>query len=520
MTLERHRDAEHGERQAAALELAQQPPHAHARAVFVDRLHAEVPIRVGGRVEQLGRTARCRRRRAARSSRRLPRSSARTARRCVRCRASARAAGCGRSRSGLWGRQGSWGGRAWGRRRGRACAGRGAGCARRCAGARPSAGRRRGRRARANASTMATTSAKECSAECDDWYISAISEERVTRSASASASTWLPSICAMSTWKSASSRVRPETSVRCGGLLVAQVGAQLGELGVAQRSAAARRIITDFEHVRTSNTWRASSTLGSAMRRRAPFERHQLVAAELVERLAHQGAQRPEDVGDLCSGQRCRASGAARRWPVIDSTMRCVLVPASPSAHAPAFGARTTWGGGLLRIRRRWEFGSSKCIHPLATCKPRQQSKDPMGKPPPTCSTPPTAARPPAWAVRLYRLAATAGHRTKAPLNHDGRADEPLLQGRRFPAGATGWCSSVADLPPGAARRAALPRRSAADFGLATLASTTTCRRWPALGVLHLPRHPERGSGKSRIQWMRRSVYTDALVSPRSPPLP
>jgi CheY-like chemotaxis protein len=46
VTLQRHRDAEDGQRQAAALELAQDAPH--PRAVLVDALHRQVAGRVGG----------------------------------------------------------------------------------------------------------------------------------------------------------------------------------------------------------------------------------------------------------------------------------------------------------------------------------------------------------------------------------------------------------------------------------------------------------------------------------------
>ena len=53
MPLERHRNAEHGEWQASALELADDSPHAGARSVLVDRLHAEMPIGVGSSADDL-----------------------------------------------------------------------------------------------------------------------------------------------------------------------------------------------------------------------------------------------------------------------------------------------------------------------------------------------------------------------------------------------------------------------------------------------------------------------------------
>jgi hypothetical protein len=42
VALQRHADAEHGERQPRFLELAQDAPDAGARAVFVDAFHAQV----------------------------------------------------------------------------------------------------------------------------------------------------------------------------------------------------------------------------------------------------------------------------------------------------------------------------------------------------------------------------------------------------------------------------------------------------------------------------------------------
>ena len=51
MPLQSHADAKHGERQAAALELAQDAPYARARSVLVDAFHAHVPRSEAGRVE-------------------------------------------------------------------------------------------------------------------------------------------------------------------------------------------------------------------------------------------------------------------------------------------------------------------------------------------------------------------------------------------------------------------------------------------------------------------------------------
>jgi hypothetical protein len=54
VALQRGGHAEHRERQAALLKFAQDAPDARARAVFVDALHAHVPLGVAGRVEHLG----------------------------------------------------------------------------------------------------------------------------------------------------------------------------------------------------------------------------------------------------------------------------------------------------------------------------------------------------------------------------------------------------------------------------------------------------------------------------------
>ena len=54
IALHGHGHAEHGQRQAALLELAENAPGADPRAVLVDRLHAHVPCRVRGRADDFG----------------------------------------------------------------------------------------------------------------------------------------------------------------------------------------------------------------------------------------------------------------------------------------------------------------------------------------------------------------------------------------------------------------------------------------------------------------------------------
>src|SRR3954466_11959965 len=53
MPFDRHAHAEHGERQAALFEFAQDAPHARARTVFVDRLHAHMTRRIRSRADDL-----------------------------------------------------------------------------------------------------------------------------------------------------------------------------------------------------------------------------------------------------------------------------------------------------------------------------------------------------------------------------------------------------------------------------------------------------------------------------------
>ena len=54
VALQRHRHAEHGQRQSAFFKLAQDAPHPGARAVFVHRLHRQVPRLEGRRADDLG----------------------------------------------------------------------------------------------------------------------------------------------------------------------------------------------------------------------------------------------------------------------------------------------------------------------------------------------------------------------------------------------------------------------------------------------------------------------------------
>jgi hypothetical protein len=55
MPLDRHADAEHGQRQPALLKLAQNAPDARTRAVLIDRLHARVSRRIGRDADDFGK---------------------------------------------------------------------------------------------------------------------------------------------------------------------------------------------------------------------------------------------------------------------------------------------------------------------------------------------------------------------------------------------------------------------------------------------------------------------------------
>ncbi len=151
---------------------------------------------------------------------------------------------------------------------------------------------------------MATCSSCECSAECADWYISAISEQRVSRSTSISASTWLPSMRASTTWKSASSRVRPPTSVRATAAASAFRCARSSAICASVIAGAQLLDHRRFEHrahlEHLARLFHAGLGDEGAARR---LQGDQPVAAELVQRLAHEGAADAEDVGDLLLGQ-------------------------------------------------------------------------------------------------------------------------------------------------------------------------------------------------------------------------
>ena len=54
MTRQRHRDAEHRQRQAALLEFAVDAPEAGARTIFVERIHRHMAIGIAGRPDDVG----------------------------------------------------------------------------------------------------------------------------------------------------------------------------------------------------------------------------------------------------------------------------------------------------------------------------------------------------------------------------------------------------------------------------------------------------------------------------------
>ena len=218
---------------------------------------------------------------------------------------------------------------------------------------------------------MATCSSSECSAECADWYMRAMSDERETSSPSISASTELPSmrrdddVEVGEQARAARTRrcaARPP-SLRAGGC-------------AARRSAPARarrRRAGPWPTracCRTSNTWRASSTLGSATR--APRAGSRVTSLSRLSWCIAWRTRVRETLktsaifcsASLVPGIRRRSTMAA----VIDSAMRCVMSPGSAllllRRAAPlrsAAGARAATAGAM-RCRRVGERGMGACV--------------------------------------------------------------------------------------------------------------------------------------------------------------
>jgi hypothetical protein len=174
----------------------------------------------------------------------------------------------------------------------------------------------------------------ECSAECDDWYISAISASATAGRPAAGPAPRCPA-CAPARRGSrpAAACGRPR---RCGPRrrLGGQVGAQLGRSAPAVMTAHSCRTMLPSTSLRTSNTWRASSTLGWATK--APRAGSSVTR---WSRLSWFSAWRTSvrltlKMSAIC----CSASlvpGIRRRSTmavVMDSTMRSVAVSGAGSA--------------------------------------------------------------------------------------------------------------------------------------------------------------------------------------------
>jgi hypothetical protein len=164
-----------------------------------------------------------------------------------------------------------------------------AGCARRCPGAAPSAAGGAAVAPLQRVDDGHVLGLRMLGRVRPDWYISAISERARQQVGQQLASTSLPSMRASTTWKSASSRVRPETSVRC------DRGALVGAGGGAARATCASVMLRAQLPHHAASSRRAPRTPGAPPRRWAGDEgaarglqRHQAVAAELVQRLAHE----------------------------------------------------------------------------------------------------------------------------------------------------------------------------------------------------------------------------------------
>ena len=327
-------------------------------------------------------------------------------------------------------------------------------------------------------------------------------------------------------------RVRPETSVRRDrGLLGAQVRAQLGDLRRRDAAHEGCAIIAASSMRRTSNTWRASSTLGAATKApRAGLERDQLVAAQLVQRLAHQRARDLEDVGDLLLGelgaghQAVLDDGGDDR---IDDALR-VVSPAAGSARLRrarcAAGRAARAGGdagGSPAVEER--LGAScglrcaaKCIH---FCTYRKRSRrfrrTAMGK-----LTHPRARHRQRLPGRRHggraARASTDGTRDRAAgarrSTPTAAPTRPLLEGARIAPGRYRLVFSVAAYFRAPRRRSCPSRRSSTrctlDFGIADAGrALPRAAAGEPLVVLDLPRQLRRDP--------RRSVYKNGRLLAR-----
>ena len=148
---------------------------------------------------------------------------------------------------------------------GRRRAGSAAGCARRCRGAIPSAAPRRARRAAPARRRSATCSSCECSAEWADWYISAISE-RAREQVGQQLRQHLVAEHARQHDVEVGQQPRAAGDVGARHRLRARRagGARSSAICASVMRAQSCRTIAASSIARTSNTWRASSTLGLA----------------------------------------------------------------------------------------------------------------------------------------------------------------------------------------------------------------------------------------------------------------
>ena len=283
----------------------------------------------------------------------------------------------------------------------------------------------------------------------------------------------------------------PETSVRLiASCSAAQMGAQLGELRRRQRDAGAA------DH-RASRACAAPRTPGaprrrSARRRRAPrarVEGDELVAAQLVERLAHQGARDLEDVGDLLLGElgaRHQAALDDRGDDRIgdpaggvaggrDRPLRAVPAapPAGPRAPAAPGGSPAVEErlGASMRLALS---GKVYTLLPVPQAFCCAVSRRTLGKL--TTHVLDTANGCPAagMKVRFSRIESDGAATELRALTLNARRPRRRAAARRQHAsrpGATGWCSRSPPTSAGARRAAARSRRSSTrctlDFGIA-----------------------------------------------------
>ena len=379
--------------------------------------------------------------------------------------------------------------------------------------------------ARSSASTIATCSSSECSAECADWYISAISEQRDSRSAQQLGQHLVAQHAREHDVEVGQQpRAARDVGALHRGLLGRAGGARSSAICAVVSSPAARRDHRRLEHAaHLEHLARlVDARLGDARAARR-LERDELVAAQLVQRLAHQRARDLEDVGDLLLGEL-----GAGHQPALDDRggdrfddalrSRCRWPPArrrAPTAAACAGGGMTCSFGAARGIVAAVGDAERACFAMQSVYTFARHVK-------PFSRAPPPSSREPDGQTHHPR----ARHRQRLPgRRHGGRAvpaasrrrgdarckrstlnarrprRRPAARRRRVRAGP---------LPAGVRGRRVLPRAAARNCR--SRRSSTRCRSisaWRRRPHYHVPLLPARGpirptaAAEAAAQWCR-----------------